>query len=794
MVEMRFISVMAAAFIVAGPHATSAQPAPASLNAYDGQWRVVGQCSAGTVIEHDGSRLPPHPVGPFTVNVRGGQLELAPLPSATLNRATIENNVFIWEIGGTSADGAAWDYRYSGSPSSNTVITAAGVFRAGRGTEHGVRRNCQVTLTSVSPTADSLAGIAARSTEGQNGRRALHAQNQRYIDEMLRNRPTSAEAQRYLQDEEERASRIRNTRHSILRNQKFSANFSCSGTRYNIELYNLHLRGETLWAVLHIATTREDIFPISLDVRLEINADVHSQATQTPTISIHPAGVIRRDVWPLSTDIQGEIERFTSPEFSFNETAGFYYSFRAHQSHNERCTHQLAPSAAASNVENLIDARRQSILSITSFFARTGNITDTDAIVLLHPPGTGNVRQRLDGSLMISGGQAIVCIMTNPPVGYEAQVFGRWLAESVAQRLQVRVTHYNNCDPTLAERDVFILNTKNLISMRDHQIIWLLRNIEQLRRSTDLTATAFRERQTELRRQILADEAAARRIDEERASSRNLHTSQILNYSPGSSISGNIAFLIQEQGGFFACHYTRDTQEADRRHILLHAIANDPTLVAAEPLLRNLGQVKHLQTADETFTLMQSRECRIIFGSPSDLRPLLEGIARVGNRPTTVGAVIFSRDHVNRVVGLESERRAQVAAQQAQAREQSRQEAERQANDRQRRGVTPVSISCADRAGNPRPVFQCLMGRSGSSPGGSITLRDAGQSRQWNWLAVQQNYAASPMIDLELRRPWSVSVQAGPQDFFVLRVSAIGPRGQTISEEVSGFRAATITE
>ena len=142
MLSVRIFSIAVSAFIAASPHTALAQSVSSSPNAYDGGWRVTGQCSAGTVVEQDGSRLPAHGVGPFTVNVRGGRFEILReggsadgnpgVPFRNMWRGTIQNHVLSVEVTGSDASGRTWDYQYSGSPTSNTMIAATGVFRGGR--------------------------------------------------------------------------------------------------------------------------------------------------------------------------------------------------------------------------------------------------------------------------------------------------------------------------------------------------------------------------------------------------------------------------------------------------------------------------------------------------------------------------------------------------------------------------------------------------------------------------------------------------------------------------------------
>gem|GEM_PF-5635879 len=180
---------VAATMIAAFPIGKAAGQANASpATAYDGEWRMTGQCSAGIVVERSGSRLPALSVGPFNVTINNGRFEIVRESPISDNLAVTIRNVYkgnfrgqalTIEVAGSTSNGAAWDYLYSGNASNNTLISGSGVFRSGRGSEYTTRRNCQFTLTSVNPAPVSLAGIdRQRELDAQRTRQAQNQPSQ----------------------------------------------------------------------------------------------------------------------------------------------------------------------------------------------------------------------------------------------------------------------------------------------------------------------------------------------------------------------------------------------------------------------------------------------------------------------------------------------------------------------------------------------------------------------------------------------------------------------------------------
>jgi hypothetical protein len=307
-------------------------------------------------------------------------------------------------------------------------------------------------------------------------------------------------------------------------------------------------------------------------------------------------------------------------------------------------------------------------------------------------------------------------------------------------------------------------------------------------RLAEFNAHVAAQREAEQRRQ-----AEARAAEERRAQQRSANLAAIRGASSRWLSSEPLAFLILESGGGRVCHYTTDDKEAERRQSFFNAILNDRTTIASEPLLQPIGQIERFPNAAEVFVRMQSRQCLIVMGYPTELKSLLEGIARA-NVSATAASILFQSAEVNRLSTAERQRQLQAAAEARKEEERARREEEQQARDRERRGVVSVTISCRDLRGAPRPVFQCVMGSPGGGPAGRIIIRDEGQTEELSWMDLQREYGGNSSINFDVARPWRITAQAGGIEVFSLRISATNARGQTVSEEVSRHRTASISD
>ena len=144
----------------------STQTLSSSPNRYDGVWRVTGACSEGVSLARDGTRLPAHTVGPFSVQIIDGAFEAVrernvPGAQGVTERSTwrgrLHNNVLHINVVGSNNRSSSWDYEYLINPGSNEAFSGQGVQKFGRGEDYRVRRTCELTLTLTEPAERSLA-------------------------------------------------------------------------------------------------------------------------------------------------------------------------------------------------------------------------------------------------------------------------------------------------------------------------------------------------------------------------------------------------------------------------------------------------------------------------------------------------------------------------------------------------------------------------------------------------------------------------------------------------------------
>lgn len=165
----------------------STQTLSSSPNRYDGVWRVAGACSEGVSPARDGTRLPAHTVGPFTVQIIDGAFEAVrertvPEAQGVTERSTwrgrLHNNILHINVAGSNNRGSSWDYEYLLNPGSNEAFSGQGVQKFGRGEDYRVRRTCELSLTVREPAERSLAALEQqRNASTQTAPQLSQSQN-----------------------------------------------------------------------------------------------------------------------------------------------------------------------------------------------------------------------------------------------------------------------------------------------------------------------------------------------------------------------------------------------------------------------------------------------------------------------------------------------------------------------------------------------------------------------------------------------------------------------------------------
>ena len=184
-VDEKLLSALRAA-VARGPTRPPTAPEdPSRLVEYDGLWRVSGMCLLAFEANTDGSRLQPHTIAPFDINIERGDFTTVrnwTRPNSTVRdrndwRGSVRRGVLSIEVRGENSNAQKWDYQYNGRATTSTTIRAEGVHRNGNGPNYRERQRCELQLVSLQPASTSLAGIErARAQAEQEARERAQAE------------------------------------------------------------------------------------------------------------------------------------------------------------------------------------------------------------------------------------------------------------------------------------------------------------------------------------------------------------------------------------------------------------------------------------------------------------------------------------------------------------------------------------------------------------------------------------------------------------------------------------------
>jgi uncharacterized protein len=415
-----------------------------------------------------------------------------------------------------------------------------------------------------------------------------------------------------------------------------------------------------------------------------------------------------------------------------------------------------------------------------------------DAAVLLALPNNGpNARRRLDGSVVFPTGTANICLVAS---AFPDPSFRDWVVREAGNRTSTRIT--TSC--AHGTLDVMAMRRFALPILTPASLDWLAGKGAEFVPLATLTLGEHQRFLAELRAAEERRQLEARTIEERRNASRAENLS-LIQAAPANAplqqgrLSQHPLLLFSRGTGTQeTCHYTDSDVDAVRREQFLAAIRQDQALGATEPLIGETGGLRRLRTAENIYEQIQGGRCGMVMGTPAELKPLVEGVARLAGRAPTVLALSFAAADVQRIANAERDRQVRAEAEADRAERQREREEQARAREAARRGTVSYQITCRMTNGRPMPLAHCLMSGSAGGPGGRIAITSGGNTEEINHIAMHQRFGGSGIMSGELERPWRIMIQAGNSEFLILRAEVTLPSGQTMSEEVSRFRAVSL--